>query len=653
MVERIPIMAVAPVVDAGHHPAKATVGEPFQVAATVFRDGHERLGCGVVLTDPRGKDLPLVGMEPTDEVDRWAATVRADRMGAWTFRVESWSDPYASWVHDAEVKIAAGVDVELMLVEGAQVLNRAANALPRGTGPDRTLLRGAAKVLADTRRPVPARLAAGTAPEVSAVFARHPLRDLLGSSAAYPVFVDRERALYGSWYEFFPRSEGAYVEDGGTVVSGTLKTASQRLEAVATMGFDVIYLPPIHPIGRVNRKGPNNTLLPGPHDPGSPWAIGAEEGGHDAVHPDLGTLDDFDAFVDTATGLGLEVALDLALQCAPDHPWVTEHPEWFSRRADGSVAYAENPPKKYQDIYPVNFDNDPDGIYAEVLRVVRHWMSHGVRVFRVDNPHTKPLPLWERLLGEIRRTDPDVVFLSEAFTRRPMMRALAAVGFHQSYTYFTWRNSRGELEAYLTELSQQTSHVLRPNLFVNTPDILHAYLQYGGPAAFRVRATLAATASPSWGMYAGFELFEHIAVRPGSEEYLNSEKYQLRIRDWDRIAQEGWSLAPYLTELNRLRRAHPALRLLRNLRVHRGDNEAITCFSKRADGDLVIVVLNLDPHGAQETMVHLDMPALGLGWADTFSVRDEITGKTWRWGDHNYVHLDPGHQVAHILAARA
>ncbi len=649
MAERIPIMSVAPVVEAGRYPAKAVVGEPFEVSATVFREGHDRLGAEVVLTDPRGRDRPPVRMDPTGDVDRYAATVEADGTGPWTFRVESWSDPYATWRHDARVKIDAGVDVELMLKEGVQLLSRAARHLPRKATGDRAVLRGAAAALRNGKRPVSARLSAGTAGEVAAVFARHPLRDLLSESARYPLLVERQRALYGSWYELFPRSEGAYVESDGTVVSGTFKTAAQRLEAVAAMGFDVVYLPPIHPIGRVNRKGPNNALDTGPHDPGSPWAIGAAEGGHDAVHPDLGTIEDFDAFVATAAELGLEVALDLALQCAPDHPWVREHPEWFSRRADASIAYAENPPKKYQDIYPLAFDTDPDGISAEVLRVVRHWVAHGVRIFRVDNPHTKPLNFWERLIAEIRGTDPDVVLLSEAFTRPAMMRALAAVGFSQSYTYFTWRNGRSELEAYLSELSHETSHLLRPNLFVNTPDILHAYLQYGGPGAFAIRATLAATGSPSWGVYAGFELFEHVPVRPGSEEYLDSEKYQLRVRDWDEVAAEGWSLAPYLGALNRLRREHRALQLLRNLSIHDGGNPAVICYSKRAGHDRVIVVVNLDPHSTQETTVHLDLPALGMAWQDTFEVRDELSGQRWHWGEHNFVRLDPAHQVAHLL----
>jgi starch synthase (maltosyl-transferring) len=655
MVARIPILDVSPVIEAGRYPAKAVVDEPFAVSATVIRDGHDQLGAGVVLFDPDGTARDRIPMRPTGEQDRYAATVRADREGAWSFRVESWSDPYATWRHDAEIKIAAGVDVELMLTEGALLLARAGRKLRRADPADKTVLRNAVTALRDTSRPVPARLAAGTSAEVRDVFERHPIRDLLSRSARFPFFVDRTRALYGSWYELFPRSEGARVDADGTVHGGTLRTAAKRLDAVAAMGFDVVYLPPIHPIGRINRKGPNNTLVAGPNDPGSPWAIGSADGGHDAVHPELGTIDDFDAFVVRAESLGLEVALDLALQCAPDHPWAAEHPEWFHRRADGSIAYAENPPKKYQDIYPLNFDNDFEGLYAEVLRVVRHWMAHGVRIFRVDNPHTKPVMFWERLLAEIRTTDPDVVFLSEAFTKPAMMHALAMVGFHQSYTYFTWRNARGDLEPYLHELAHETSHLMRPNLFVNTPDILTEYLQYGGPAAFRIRATIAATASPSWGVYSGFELFEHVAVRPGSEEYLDSEKYQIRTRDWDQAAE--WSLAGYLTRLNAFRREHSSLQRLRNLSLHGSDNEQVMCWSKRhvdPDGteDLVIVAVNLDPHTAQETTLHLDMPALGLDWHEVFRVHDVLTDQTWQWGQHNYVRLDPAHEPAHLLTVR-
>ncbi len=647
MITRIPVMDVQPVVEGGTYPVKAVIGETFDVRATVFREGHDALGANVILTDPDGKDRPPVMMRPVTgdgPPDRYTAAVSADEIGDWTFRVESWSHPYATWEHDATIKIAAGVDVELMLIEGALVLERAAAG--------RQLLIDAAAALRDTERPVEARLAAGTAPEVEQALAVEPLRDLLESTPAYPVQVDRQRALVGSWYEFFPRSEGAQVTDDGTVVPGTLRTAAKRLEAVAAMGFDVIYLPPIHPIGRINRKGRNNILDPSPDDVGSPWAIGSSDGGHDAVHPELGTLEDFDAFVAAATDAGLEVALDFALQCAPDHPWVAAHPQWFTTRADGTIAYAENPPKKYQDIYPLNFDNDYDGLYAEIVRVLRHWMDRGVRIFRVDNPHTKPVRFWQQLFAEIRSTDPDVVFLSEAFTKPAMMRALGTIGFHQSYTYFTWRNEKAEIEEYLRELAHETAHVLRPNFFVNTPDILPGYLQHGGPAAFKVRAALAATASPSWGVYAGFELYEHMAVRPGSEEYLDSEKYEVRVRDWAGAEAEGRSLAPYLTAVNAIRAAHPALQQLRELAIHRTDHDTIICFSKRAATDVVIVVVNLDPYAAHDTWVHLDMPALGLRWRDTVAVHDEITGQTWQWGEHNYVRLDPAHEPVHVLQVR-
>jgi len=433
---------------------------------------------------------------------------------------------------------------------------------------------------------------------------------------------------------------------------GTFSTAARRLPDIAKMGFDVVYLPPIHPIGRVNRKGANNTLTPSETDVGSPWAIGSEEGGHDAIHPDLGTFEDFDAFVAKVREHGMEVALDYALQAAPDHPWVKEHPEWFTTLADGTIAYAENPPKKYQDIYPINFDNDPDGIYAECLRCLRVWMDHGVRIFRVDNPHTKPVSFWAWMMDQVRASDPDVLFLAEAFTRPAMMQTLARVGFHQSYTYFTWRNEKWELEEYLTELSRQTAHFLRPNFFVNTPDILHAFLQYGGPPAFKIRAVLAATLSPTWGVYAGFELYEHVAVRPGSEEYLDSEKYQLRPRDWAGAGAHGATLAPYLTMLNDVRRRHRSLQQLRHLTFHRTDSDKVIAYSKQVEGDTVLVIVNVDPHGARETTVHLNMPALGLGWSDSFAVHDEISGASYVWGEHNYVRLDPYQEPAHVFTVR-
>jgi starch synthase (maltosyl-transferring) len=647
-------MDVTPVVDLARYPAKAVVGEPFTVSALVFREGHDALSADVVLTGPDGVRRPRVPMTKDPETpDRWTAEVSADTEGAWTFEVEGWSDPVATWRHAAEIKIPAEIDVELMFLEGVRLLERVRSSLPKDATADRRTIDDAITGTKHADRPAAVRYAAAVSPAVDEVLSRHPLRDLVTSEGPYPLYVDRVRALFGSWYEFFPRSEGAYVDPKtGKVVSGTFRTAAERLDAVAAMGFDVLYLPPIHPIGKVNRKGPNNTLVTEEGDPGSPWAIGSDEGGHDAIHPDLGTFDDFDAFVRRAGELGIEVALDLALQAAPDHPWVKTNPEWFTTRADGTIAYAENPPKKYQDIYPINFDNDPEGIYQEVLRIVRLWMSHGVRIFRVDNPHTKPVEFWDWLLGEVQKTDPDVIFLSEAFTKPAMMRTLATVGFHQSYTYFTWRTAKWELEEYLTELSHETSHVLRPNLFVNTPDILHAYLQYGGPAAFKIRATIAATAAPSWGVYAGFELFEHVAVKPGSEEYLDSEKYQIRIRDWDAAEKEGRTLAPYLTRLNEIRRQHPALQLLRNLTVHHSDDESILVYSKAAGDDLMIIVVNVDPHAVRESTVHLDMPALGLDWHDSMTVHDELTGDTWTWGEHNYVRLDPHHQPAHIFTVR-
>jgi starch synthase (maltosyl-transferring) len=521
------------------------------------------------------------------------------------------------------------------------------------------VLTRAIESLESSARPDDVRLAGALSAEVVGVLEAYPVRDLVTAAGPYPLVVERRRALYGSWYEFFPRSEGARRHRDGSWTSGTFATAAQRLPAVAAMGFDVVYLPPIHPIGHMFRKGPNNTLTPGPHDPGVPWAIGSADGGHDSIHPDLGSFDDFDDFVARARELGMEVALDLALQASPDHPWVTEHPEWFSVRVDGSIAYAENPPKKYQDIFPINFDRDPEGIYAEVLRIVRLWMEHGVRVFRVDNPHTKPVSFWHRLLAEIRRTDPDVIFLAEAFTRPAMMHTLGKVGFQQSYTYFTWRTGKEELTEYATELRDSAAY-MRPNFFVNTPDILHAYLQYGGPAAFKVRAVLACMLSPTWGVYSGYELYEHVAVRPGSEEYLDSEKYQYRPRDWDAYApggpREGETLAPYLTRLNEIRRAHPCLQLLRNLRFHYTDDPDVIAFSKSSrvggEDDAVIVVVNLDPHGARETKVWLDMPALGFDWHETFAVHDEITGQAYRWGHGNYVRLDPAAEPAHVLSVR-
>ncbi|TQE27520.1 alpha-1,4-glucan--maltose-1-phosphate maltosyltransferase, partial [Streptomyces ipomoeae] len=485
---------------------------------------------------------------------------------------------------------------------------------------------------------------AALTPEVDEVLARHPLRELVTSSDPLPLLVERERALFGSWYEFFPRSEGTPEQP-----HGTFRTAARRLPAIAAMGFDVVYLPPIHPIGTTFRKGRNNTLSPTPDDVGVPWAIGSPEGGHDAVHPALGTIDDFDHFVQRARELDLEVALDFALQCSPDHPWVDKHPQWFHHRPDGSIAYAENPPKKYQDIYPIAFDADMPGLITETVRVLRHWMAHGVRIFRVDNPHTKPVVFWERVITRINRTDPDVIFLAEAFTRPAMMHTLAQIGFQQSYTYFTWRNTKQELTDYATELAGEAASYMRPNFFVNTPDILHEFLQHGGRPAFELRAVLAATLSPTWGVYSGYELCENTPLKPGSEEYLDSEKYQLRPRDWETAEREGRTIAPLLGRLNAIRRRSPALRQLRDLHFHHADKEAVIAYSKRAGSNTVLVVVNLDPHHTQEATVSLDMPRLGLDWHESVLVRDELTGEVYTWGRSNYVRLEPGRAPAHVL----
>ncbi|MFR9795710.1 alpha-1,4-glucan--maltose-1-phosphate maltosyltransferase [Streptomyces sp. MS06] len=648
---RIAIEDVGPCVAAGRLPAKAVPGEEFTVAATVFREGHDVLGACVVLRDPAGgpeRRFPM--RETVPGTDRWEAAVTAPAPGRWTFTVEAWDDPLAGWLRQAAVKIPAGVDTELVLREGADLLDRTAAALPDDVGRD--LLRRRAAALRDPGTEPGRRLDAARDDEVTRLAAAHPLRDLLTATEPLPLRVDRERALFGSWYEFFPRSEGARLRPGRPPESGTFATAAERLPAIAAMGFDVVYLPPVHPIGRTFRKGPDNRPAAGPHDVGSPWAIGSADGGHEAVHPDLGTVADFEAFIDRARGLGLEVALDFALQCSPDHPWVTSRPRWFRHRPDGTIACAENPPKKYEDIHPVHFDDDFDGIVEETVRLLRLWAARGVRIFRVDNPHTKPVAFWEAVLGRIAATDPDVLFLAEAFTRPPMMRALAKVGFHQSYTYFTWRTGKHELVDYLTELSRDTAHFLRPNLFVNTPDILPHHLRTGGRPAFELRAVLAATLSPSWGVYAGYELCENDALGEGREEYAASEKYQLRPRDWTAAEARGESLAPLITRLNAVRRAHPALRHLRTLHFHPTDDDAVLAYSKRTAGDSVVVVVNLDPHRTRETTVHLDMDALGLDPEETFLAHDELTGETYPWQRHNYVRLEPGNRPAHILAVR-
>jgi len=648
---RFPIESVTPVVDCGAYPAKAVVGERVPVSAVSYREGHDALGACVLWWAPDGTARPPVRMAPGEPgLDRWHATVLPDATGQWAFAVQVFGDPYLTWRDTVLKKVDAGQGVRELdndLAFGALVLDRAAKEVPDAQA---DLVTRAATALRDPALALGARI--GPALDLAGLLWANPVQDLVTTGERYRLWVDRPRALYSAWYEMFPRSEGARTV-GRTTRHGTFGTAARRLPAIAEMGFDVLYLPPVHPIGRVNRKGRNNALAAAPGDVGSPWAIGSAEGGHDAIHPQLGTLADFRSFVAQAQRAGLEVAMDLALQCAPDHPWVTEHPQWFTTRPDGSIAYAENPPKKYQDIYPVNFDNDPEGIRAEVLRLVLFWREQGIRIFRVDNPHTKPLDFWHWLIWEVKKTDPDVLFLAEAFTRPAMMHGLAKVGFSQSYTYFTWRTSAGEMREYCRELIAAAGY-MRPNFWPNTPDILPEHLQHGGPPMFKIRAVLASMLSPSWGVYAGYELYEHKA-RPGAEEYLDNEKYQLRPRPWAAAAAAGESLAPFLTALNRVRRDNPALHQLRDLHFHESDNEAVLCFSKRDpdSGNAVIVVCSFDPARLQWANVTLDMPALGLDWHERFTATDELSGVAFNWGQHNAVRLDPYVEPAHVLVVRA
>ncbi|HSP76430.1 MAG TPA: maltotransferase domain-containing protein [Cryobacterium sp.] len=636
-------------------PAKAFVGEAVPFAATAFREGHDLIGVMLLLTAPDGTESRHPMSLKSPGTDRWETLVTLGSQGRWRYRVRAYADDWATWLHNASVKIPADVDVELMFLIGSELLKRESADQTRPL-PERRAFTAAATTLVDPAESVAARFAVLSSPQLAAAAAVRPMAGLESVSESRTVLVERTRAGVGSWYEFFPRSEGAVKRADGSWQSGTFRTAADRLPAVAAMGFNVLYLPPIHPIGLAYRKGPNNTLNAGPNDPGSPWAIGSSDGGHDAIHPDLGAVADFQFFLAAARENGLEVALDLALQASPDHPWVTEHPEWFTTLPDGSIAYAENPPKKYQDIYPINFDNDPQGIRAEVLRIVRYWIGVGVNIFRVDNPHTKPLDFWEWLIFEINAEFPDGFFLAEAFTRPALLQGLGKVGFQQSYTYFTWRNTKQELSEFFDGLAHETADFLRPNLFVNTPDILSEYLQFGGPAAFKIRAALAATAAPTWGVYTGFDLFENVA-RPGAEENIDNEKYQYRPRDFAAAEAAGASLAPYLTRLNRIRSEHPALGQLRNLHIHESEDEAILVYSKFLDApftgtgrpDALIIVANVDPHSVRQTLVHLDVARFGLPHGSSFEVEDLITGAIWTWSADNFVRLDAFTEPVHIL----
>ncbi len=689
LISRIPAIEVFPVVENATLPAKATEGEAFPVRATVFREGHDRFSAEAVLITPENDEFSRTVMyEVAPGEDRMEAWVMPDRPGDWTFRIDTWSNPWATWKHDAAVKIQAGVDADLMCEEGARLLERAAAGkffraprpprVPayRPQKPDseaREQMLLAAQTLRDSEIPARTRFAAATSSRLNEAMAQFPLRDLIEATVKFPLRVDRRVALYGSWYEVFPRSFGAFQREDGSWVSGTLKALTEDVHRIAGLGFDVLYLTPIHPIGTTFRKGRNNALEARDGDPGSPYGIGAAEGGHDAIHPALGDFDDFDALVAEAKANGMEVALDLALQASPDHPWVAEHPEWFTTRADGSIAYAENPPKKYQDIYPLNFDNDPEGIYDAIVDLVETWISHGVRLFRVDNPHTKPLPFWEKFLNYMDHAHPGVIFLAEAFTRPAMMRALGMVGFQQSYTYFTWRTSKEELEEYFSEVAKETSYVMRPAFWPTTHDILTPQMTSGGEAIFAIRAVLAATGAPTYGIYSGYELVENVQ-RPGFEEQIDNEKYEFTPRDWDAITNSG--IAGLLKALNRARANHPALQQLHQISFHETSSDQVICYSKHVparfsptgEDDTIIVVVSLDPHHEVEATIYLDQEKLyepdtrpRLGTLDgssnlpepfLLSLVDELDGTEYLWGWQNYVKLSPWERTAHVFSVK-
>ncbi len=571
-----------------------------------------------------------------------------DSVGLWTYRVDAWGDPIATWRKAVVAKLDAGQGEDELsndLLVGARLLERATTGVPRKL---RDPIIEAAELLRKPGDPF-ARAGAALSPEVTQLLTEYPLRELVTRGEQYGVWVDRPLARFADGTRCF-RGRPA----GGTrrVSPSTARSRRppKRFRASPPWASMWCTFRRFIRSARSIAKAANNSVTAAPGDVGSPWAIGSDKGGHDAIHPKLGTIEDFDDFVSATRDHGMEVALDLALQCAPDHPWAKDHPEWFTVLPDGTIAYAENPPKKYQDIYPINFDDDPAGLYEEVLRVVRFWVSHGIKVFRVDNPHTKPPDFWAWLIGKVKSEDPDVLFLAEAFTRPARLYGLAKLGFTQSYTYFTWRTAKWELTEFGQQIAEHADYA-RPNLFVNTPDILHESLQHGGPGMFAIRAVLASTMSPLWGVYSGYELYEHRPVREGSEEYLNSEKYELRPRDFEAALADGESLEPFLTRLNEIRRVHPALHQLRTIKFHHVDNDALLAYSKfdPATGDQVLVVVTLNPFGPEEATLWLDMGALGMEPYDRFWVRDEITGNEYQWGQANYVRLDPVNAVAHVL----
>jgi starch synthase (maltosyl-transferring) len=630
---------VLPQVDGGRFAIKRVVGEEVEVRAACFAHGHELVACVVRYRGPGDKRWREVEMEALGN-DAYVAAFAVDRPGRWEYAVACWIDHLAAWRDGFARRIDAD-DVRLAARIGADLVARSA---AQCNEKDRERLAPWSRILQE-ESDVERLRAAALDPELYELARANAPRDGASETIAFGVSVDRERARFSTWYEIFPRS--CSVTAGK---HGTFADVDERLDDIAALGFDVLYLPPIHPIGREKRKGKNNATTSRPSDVGSPWAIGAREGGHTAILPALGTAADFRHLVMATRARGMEIALDIAFQCAPDHPWVAQHPEWFAKRPDGSIQYAENPPKKYQDIYPLDFDTPAwKPLWQALLEVFLFWIREGVLIFRVDNPHTKPFPFWEWLIGEVKRDHPEVLFLSEAFTRPHVMHRLAKLGFTQSYTYFTWRTTKKELVEYFTELSQEPSReYFRPNCWPNTPDILPHHLQNAGLAMFRIRLVLAATLAANYGMYGpAYELGDNRPREPHSEEYLDSEKYQLR--HWD--LERPDSLAPLVATLNAFRRAHPAMQSDWSLAFHGADNDQVLCYSKRAGDDRALVVVNLDPHNTQSAWVDLDLEALGVDPDLPFTVKDALSGETYAWrGRRNYVMLDPRRAPAHVFA---
>ena len=674
---RINVMDITPAEERGIFPARVELGEPFEMTAQVFIEGRTKVGATAIVRNPRGKETMRRAMTCVNPgLDRWTVMVKCGehsdlkpwedgyaavkrQLGEWTVTIEGWEDAYVSWLHDARIKVRVMDDVDNALNSGAELLARWAETPDTGlTARDRKTLEKAAETMADQTLSAEDRLAAGDNPTIAALHETHPLRDGISPSQPQRFKVERPKSSFAAWYQFFPRSEGATIDPNtGKIIQGTLKTSMAGLERAAAEGFDIVYLPPVFPIGVTNRKGRNNTLVAGPDDPGSPFGIGSELGGHDTVDPLLGTMDDFKALCQRAHELGLEIALDFALQCSPDHPWVKAHPNWFRHKPDGSIAFAENPPKKYQDIYPIDFNADMPGIEKEVERIMNLWIEAGVTIFRIDNPHTKPVRFWQDVIAAVTKKHPEILFLAEAFTRPGMMRALSYVGFTQSHCYFPWRNTKDELEEYLPVTNGDDGYYQHNTFWPTTPDILTAYVRDNGVAGHCVRAVLAAMGSPSWGIYNGYELIEN-KQRPGFEEQIDNEKYEVKVRDWSKAKQYG--VAEMLTALNKIRRAHPAALSYHNLTVLPTSDPNILAFARHTPAELtgtgqadtLIVVVNLDGHNAHQSMIHLELSELGLPTDRPLNVRDELTGREFQWCWDNYVSLAPWADVAHILSVQ-